>query len=238
MVYLGIEIDSVEQTISIPEGKYTEIMDLLPQWVNKRTCTKQQLLSLIRKLSFVSKVVRPGRIFLQRFINLSMTVRELHQHVTLTKSIQEDIKWWLDFLPGWNQESIIPESDELFSHDIHLFTDASNIGFGAIYYYAWIQSGWNEIDFKELYICYCCCCSNMESSLGREEDCVCDRQFTNHTSMGYGLNKITGVNAISKEIVFDYSQRVFFLFHLNIYLVYIILLLMLFHVSRLLAFVN
>ena len=157
MVYLGIEFNSVEQTISIPEGKYTEIMDLLPQWVNKRTCTKQQFLSLVRKLSFVSKVIRPGRIFLRRFINLSTTVRELHHHITLTKPIQEDIKWWLDFLPGWNQKSIIPESDELFSHDIRLFTDASNIGFGAIYYYAWIQSGWNEctlgysIDFNELF---------------------------------------------------------------------------------------
>ena len=45
----------------------------------------------------------------------------------------------------------------MFSHDIRLFTDASNIGFGAIYEHSWIQSGWNEcmleysIDFKELF---------------------------------------------------------------------------------------
>ena len=92
MTYLGIEINSVEQTIAIPHEKYTELMELLPKWFIKRTCTKQQLLSLVGKLSFVCKVVRPGRIFLRWFINLSMTVRELHHHITLTKPIQEDIQ--------------------------------------------------------------------------------------------------------------------------------------------------
>ena len=46
----------------------------------------------------------------------------------------------------------------MFSHDIRSFTDASNIGFEAIYeLYSWIQSGWDKcmreysIDFKELF---------------------------------------------------------------------------------------
>ena len=157
MVYLGIEINSVEQTISIPDEKYKEIIELLPKWVDKRTCTKQQLLSLIGKLSFICKVVRPGRIFLRRFINLSMTVKALHHHITINKQVKEDIRWWLDFLPSWNKKSIIPESGEIFSYDIKLFTDASNLGFGAVYNNAWIQSEWNEctlaysIDFKEFF---------------------------------------------------------------------------------------
>ena len=142
-----------------------------------------------------------------------MTVRELHHHITLTKSIQEDIKWWLDFLPGWNQKSIIPESHELFSHDIHLFTDASNIGFGAIYYYASIQGDWNEctlgysIDFKELFAIVAAAQAWSPHWVGKRIVFVTDNLPI--TGMGYGLNKITGVNAISKEIVFDCSQMGF-----------------------------
>ena len=62
VIYLDIEIDSTNLTISVPADKYNELMVLLPSWLQKMNCTKQQLLSLIRKLSFICKVVRPGRI--------------------------------------------------------------------------------------------------------------------------------------------------------------------------------
>ena len=57
IVYLGIEINSETLSISVPEDKYQEIISILPMWLNKRSCTKQQLLSLIGKLSFVCKVI-------------------------------------------------------------------------------------------------------------------------------------------------------------------------------------
>ena len=57
LVYLGIEINSNDLTISIPEDKYLELMTCLPSWLCKKSCTKQKLLSLIGKLLFVCKVV-------------------------------------------------------------------------------------------------------------------------------------------------------------------------------------
>ena len=160
LTYLGIEIDSNDLTISIPDEKYIELMNSLPSWINKKTCTKQKLLSLIGILSFVCKVVRPGRIFLRRLINLSTTVRELHHHITLNKQAQADIKWWYEFLPSWNKKSLIPDNVEILSSDIHLYTDASKIGFGAIYGTAWLQSYWEKgtvewsIDAQELFAIY------------------------------------------------------------------------------------
>ena len=157
ITYLGIQIDSTEFTISIPNEKFHELMELLPSWYNRQKCTKKELLSLIGKLSFVCKVVRPGRIFLRRLITLSTTVKQLHHHICLNKNSRADIQWWIDFLPSWNKKSIIPETLFVTSNDIKLFTDASSIGFGAIYGTSWIQGQWDtkhqdmSIDYKELF---------------------------------------------------------------------------------------
>ena len=159
ITYLGIEIDSSKQIIRIPNDKYNDLIEMLPFWMARRKCTKKELLSFIGKLSFVCKVVRPGRIFLRRLIDTSTSVKKLHHHITLNSEARADIKWWLDFLPTWNKTSIIPDPFTILSSDIRLNTDASNLGFGAIYNNAWIQSVWPakytnkqyDIDFKELF---------------------------------------------------------------------------------------
>ena len=138
MIYLGIAIDSTNLTISVPEDKYNELVILLPTWLQKRSCTKQQLLSLIGKLSFICKVVRPGRIFLRRLIDLGMSVKKLSHHININKEAQEDIKWWWEFLPARNRHSLIPESLLITSDD-------------------WIQGRWDvrssllSIDVQELF---------------------------------------------------------------------------------------
>ena len=163
ITYLGILIDSSELTIRIPHEKYLELSALLPTWLNRKKCTKKELLSLIGKLSFVCKVVRPGRMFLRRLISLSTTAKLLHHHISLNMNARADIQWWVDNISHFNRKSIIPESLILTSLDIKLFTDASNIGFGAIYDNKWIQSRWPHefekfsIDFKELFAIFAAC---------------------------------------------------------------------------------
>ena len=158
MIFLGIQIDTVNFLISIPEEKMNEVMELLPKWFSRRTCKKRELLSLVGKLNFFATVVRPGRIFIRRLIDLSTTVKELHHYVTLNSEAKNDIHWWCEFLPSWNRSSIIPDPMTIKSTDIKLFTDASKTkGFGAIMVTRWIQSRWppsfadEDIDFKELF---------------------------------------------------------------------------------------
>ena len=59
ITYLGIEIDTVGQTICLPPDKLNELQLLLYGWINRNKCTKRELLSLIGSLSFASKVVKP-----------------------------------------------------------------------------------------------------------------------------------------------------------------------------------
>ena len=88
---------------------------------------------------------------------LSTTVKPLFHHISLTKEARADMQWWIDFLPSWNRRSIIPGPIFIYSTGLQLFTDASSIGFGAIYKNTWIQGQWNDtqklmsIDFKEMF---------------------------------------------------------------------------------------
>ena len=114
------------------------MLSLLTLWRGKKKCAKRELLSLIGSLSFASKVVKPGRMFLRRLIDLSTTVPNLNHHITLNAESRADILWWLEILPSWNGVCFI-QSEPVSSASICLFTDASGLGLGAVYGTHWIS---------------------------------------------------------------------------------------------------
>ena len=126
LTFLGIEIDSNRMICRLPQDKLLDIKHLLSLWLSKKSCRKRDLLSLIGKLAFACKVVKPGRFFLRRLINLSMTVPHLDYFISISSQAREDIKWWHQFISEWNGVSFIPDS----GNKVKLFTFASSIGFG------------------------------------------------------------------------------------------------------------
>ncbi len=102
LVFLGIEIDSVSMTISLPPEKLSRLRVMIRDWESKRSCTKRELLSLIGYLQHACRVIRPGHSFLRRMIDLSAGVRALHHRVRLNAGFRSDLKWWNCFLPVWN----------------------------------------------------------------------------------------------------------------------------------------
>ena len=133
LTYLGIVINSLRMTIEVPNEKLVETIHSLNKWYKRRTCTKRELKSLIGKLGHICKVVRPGRMFSRRLIDLSTTVERMHHHITLNSETRADINWWLEFLPQWKAVSMIPAVLTIRSTDLRLFSDACDIGFGATY---------------------------------------------------------------------------------------------------------
>ena len=75
-------------------------------------------------------MVKPGRLFLRRLIDLSTTVSRLHHRVSLNKEALADIDWWIEFLPNWNGVEMI-QSPMVSSVSLKLATDASGVGIGA-----------------------------------------------------------------------------------------------------------
>ena len=150
ITFLGIEIDAKAGIVRLPSVKLEELAILLSQWKVKKKCTKRELLSLIGSLSFAAKVVKPGRMFLRRLIDLSTKVSLLHHHISLNAEARADVQWWIDFLPGWNGVDLI-QSEPATSNALKLFTDASGQGVGAVFDSEWFSAPWPP-SFKELHI--------------------------------------------------------------------------------------
>lgn len=61
--FLGIQVDTLAMTLSLPEDKLTRILDLVLSWWGKTTASKREMQSLIEHLSHAAMVVLPGRTF-------------------------------------------------------------------------------------------------------------------------------------------------------------------------------
>ena len=104
---------------------------------------QKELLSLIGKLAFAAEVVRSGRLFLRRLIDLSTSVTKLHHHIILNLEAGKDIRWWSDFLSTWNCISIIPDKDWSYQADLEIFTDVvSTLGYETCYHGKWFYGPW------------------------------------------------------------------------------------------------
>ena len=83
--YLGIVLDSELSEARLPTNKVDRINGILKSFLDKKSCSKKQLLSLLGHMNFASRVIRPGRSFLSYLIHLSTKVKELHHFVSLTR---------------------------------------------------------------------------------------------------------------------------------------------------------
>ena len=141
LTFLGILVDTVTMSLSLPGDKLTRILGLVLSWRSKKTASKRELQSLIGHLSHAAMVVLPGRTFLRRMIDLMKVAKRPSHHVRLTAGLS-DLQWWASFLPRWNGRSIMPP--EAPSHVVT--SDASGSwGCGAVTDSGqWFQVQWLE----------------------------------------------------------------------------------------------
>ena len=81
IIFLGIELDSIELYARLPSDKLIELRSLITTWFGERSWTRRELESLVGKLQNASAVVRPGRMLLRRLFDALRTIR-LH-HITI-----------------------------------------------------------------------------------------------------------------------------------------------------------
>ena len=161
--FLGIELDSKSMTSRITEKRLFNIMNELSKFMNKTSCTKRELLSLIGKLIFVTRVIRAGRTFTRRLIELSKKVRYLHYKIKLNRSARRDIAWWMSYLPTWNGQYMFLDEQWSSNVDLHLYTDASDTRYGCLFNNSWITDTFTDeescksITWKELYAIVVAC---------------------------------------------------------------------------------
>ena len=128
MIWLGIWYDSVNMTVSIPEGKLAEIMEVLHTWEGKTRASRQQMQQLLGLLQFVASVSPPARVFSNRMLN---NLREMPKQGTesLSLGFKSDLRFFLDLWPAYNGVRIVDKEQVPCQDELEL--DACLSGCGA-----------------------------------------------------------------------------------------------------------
>ena len=141
IVFLGIIIDTIKQELRLPEDKLKRLLELVQQWLGRKSCTRWDLESLIRVLQHACKVIPPGRAFLRQVVMLLSTAHRSYHHIRLNKEFRADLAWWKVFATHWNGASLIIHQK---SPEQVLTSDASGAwGCGAWHEEMWFQLEWN-----------------------------------------------------------------------------------------------
>ena len=127
VVCLGVLVDTVNQSISIPSEKLNIIKGMCTQWASKLTCSKRELQSLLGSLLYVAKCVKYARFFLNRMLTL---LREIFdkKFIVITEDFKQDLRWFNTFLPVYNGVTFFKHVP---SKLVHL--DACPTGLGPIF---------------------------------------------------------------------------------------------------------
>ena len=138
---------------------------------------------LIGTLQFACKVVVPGRIFLQRAINLTSRFH----HMRLNKEFFKDLAMWKIFLSKWNGRSFFLESTPTPTQNLELYTDAAgSIGFRSYFQGKWFPGHWPpnmqlnqqqgiSIEWQELFPIVACAIWHVHPLLaGKRLQFLCD----------------------------------------------------------------
>ena len=127
---LGIFVDLDRNTLSIDEAKLQSILSECQKFATKKHTTKKGFQSLLGKLIYVQKCVKPARIFINRMLNLLRT-NSHRNRIHLDQEFFRDLNWFLKFLPGFNGVTCIGKETIPEDHTLHV--DASLTGLGGVW---------------------------------------------------------------------------------------------------------
>jgi len=124
MTCLGVQVNTLAMTLTVPEFRLQELQDELSHWLDKSSFLLHELQQLLGKLAFVTACVRPGRAFSCRLINAlcSSAAAPRRTSLPVTDEVQSDLLWWKHFLAHYSGVSVIPtnitiSNPELFACD-------------------------------------------------------------------------------------------------------------------------
>ena len=140
VVYLGIEIDSVNLEFRLPTRKVDRLKSLVAEFQHKTKATKKELQVLAGHLAHASTVVRGGRTFSRRLINLVKYLDDSNRIISLPEWFLPDLQWWSSLLEVFNGSAkVIKTVCDLGGL---VSTDSSKSGFGGVWNDDWFLGSW------------------------------------------------------------------------------------------------
>ena len=65
LIFMGIVLDSISMTLSIPQGKMDEVKQYLKSFLISRKVTKRRIQQLAGKLNWISQCILGGRFYMR-----------------------------------------------------------------------------------------------------------------------------------------------------------------------------
>ena len=164
--FLGIEIDTVNETIALPTARLERLRKVVEEWQGKQTATATEMQSLAGSLNFAARVIPAGRVFMQRIWRALRNLQKSHRHkIEVEEALARDLAWWSTFLPLTNGTRKMREPEFVYPDELQLWSDASDIGGGAYWKDQWWFVRWEHdlafmrdtpIAVRELYCVVTC----------------------------------------------------------------------------------
>jgi len=138
LTFLGVELDSVGNELRLPAGKLAEFRDFINETAGLKRITLKRLQMLAGKLNWASSVVRGGRTYLHRILDLMKSLRHAKHKVRISPEMRADLDWWKAFLVMFNGRRAITY-DKV---EIGVMVDACNKAGGMICGNDWRYVEW------------------------------------------------------------------------------------------------
>ena len=215
LTILGIEIDTVSGQLRLPADKLNRLSVLLQDWGDKKACSRKELESLIGLLNHACKVIRSGRAFLRRMIDLLHAVHQSQPLIRLNLGFRSDLAWWNMFIAEWNGISFL--APPTYLPQLDLTTDASGSwGCGAWHHRSWFQLQWDSrshtlsIPEKELISIILAVATWGNAWAGHHIICHCDNQVV-VACLRSRTSKVPGIMHLLRCLVFVEARQGCFL---------------------------
>ena len=134
--FLGVLYNLRNMTIAVTEERLAEFKTELRKWNVGDWFGKKQLQSLLGKMQFVAKCVRPARVLVFRLRN---KLTNIHEWEWVDSEMIKDLHWWAMFLPKYNGVSILWMHQKV-KEDKFIASDSCLTGMGACHGQQYIHS--------------------------------------------------------------------------------------------------
>jgi len=140
LVFLGVLIDTVTFTLSLPADKLHDLLKQLRAVDRLTDMSKRELQSLNGKLNWAAQVIQGGRPHLRRLIDAANHLAQPSDRTHITDDMKADISFWTDFMPHFNGTSLILDTRDTDP----VVLDASMTGGGGYFKGQWFYIAWSD----------------------------------------------------------------------------------------------
>ena len=84
--------------LQLPADKMSELRISLDSFAKRKRASRRQLQYLAGKLNWACQVIRGGRIFVRRILDIVNNLQKPSHKLKLTADFQLDIQWRIDFM--------------------------------------------------------------------------------------------------------------------------------------------